>query len=61
MKPFTAVAIAVFSLVALLHLLRLALGWDVSVNGYYIPQWASVVGCAIAAGLAIMLWRERRI
>jgi hypothetical protein len=58
MKPFTTAAIVVFSLVAFLQLLRVALGWEVAVNGILIPPWASAVACAIAAGLAVMLWRE---
>ena len=60
MKPFTTVAIAVFSLVALLQLLRVALGWEVMVNGFVIPVWASVIACIVAATLAFMLWRESR-
>ena len=60
MKPFTGVAVVVFSLVALLQLLRIALGWDVMVNGILIPPWASVIACAIAATLAFMLSREAR-
>lgn len=60
MKPFTTVAIVVFSLVALLQLLRVALGWEVTVSGIFIPFWASVIACAFAATLAFMLWREAR-
>lgn len=60
MKPITAVAILVFSLVALLQLLRVALGWEVTVNGTLIPIWASVIACVVAAALAFMLWRETR-
>ena len=60
MKPFTAVAVVVFSLVALLQLLRVALGWEVTVNGILIPLWASVVACVVAATLALMLSREAR-
>jgi hypothetical protein len=60
MKPFTTIAVVVFSLVALLQLLRVALGWEVTVNGIVIPVWASIVACAVAAGLAVMLWREAR-
>jgi hypothetical protein len=59
-KPFTAVAVVVFSLVALLQLLRVALGWEVAVNGILIPLWASVVACVVAATLAFMLSREAR-
>jgi hypothetical protein len=60
MKPFTFIAVVVFSLVALLQLLRVALGWDVTVNGVVIPPWASIIGCAFAAALAFMLAREAR-
>ena len=60
MKPFTSVAVVVFSLVALLQLLRVALGWDVTIDGFLIPQWASVVACVVAATLAFMLRREMR-
>jgi hypothetical protein len=60
MKPFTTLAIVVFTLVALVQLLRLVLGWAVAVNGVAIPMWVSVVACVIAATLATMLWRENR-
>lgn len=59
MKPFTLVAIAVFGLMALMHVLRLFLGWDLSFNGVFVPLWASVLGFLIAGGLALGLWRER--
>jgi hypothetical protein len=58
MKPFTLAAIVVFGLVALLHLLRLFLGWEVSFNGVIIPLWASVLGFLVAGALAFGLWRE---
>lgn len=60
MKPIATAAIVVFSLVAFLQLLRVALGWEVTVNGIPIPLWASIIACAIAATLAFMLWRETR-
>ena len=60
LKPFIAVAVVVFSLVALLQLLRVVLGWEVTVNGIVIPFWASVIACVVAATLAFMLWRENR-
>jgi Na+-translocating ferredoxin:NAD+ oxidoreductase RnfE subunit len=58
LKPFTGVAVVVFSLVALLQMLRVAFGWEVTVNGIFIPLWASVIACVVAATLACMLWRE---
>ena len=60
MKPFAALAILVFSLVALLQLLRVFFGWQVTVNGFFIPLWASVIACLVAAALAFALWRETR-
>lgn len=59
MKPFTTVAIAVFAIVALAQLLRVVFGWDVRVNGIFIPFWVSLIACGIAGTLAIMLWREK--
>jgi hypothetical protein len=59
-KPFTAIAVVFFALIAFLHLLRLFLGWEVTVNGMVIPKWASGPGLVITAGLALMLWREAR-
>ena len=60
MKPFTTVAVIVFALVALLQLLRVALGWTINVNGMFVPLWVSVVACVVAAILAFMLSRESR-
>ena len=59
-QPFTTVAVVVFSLVALLHVLRLLYGWEVIVGGMMIPMWASVLGAVIAALLAVMVFRETR-
>lgn len=60
MKPLTTLAILVFSLVALLQLLRVFFGWEVMINGFFIPLWASVFACLFAAALAFALWREKR-
>jgi hypothetical protein len=59
-KPFTTVAAILFTLMALVHLLRLLLGWDVTVNGMVVPEWASGLGLLITAWLALMVWREGR-
>jgi len=58
MKPFSTIAVVVFSLVALLQLLRVIAGWEVTINGFAVPIWASVIVCVAAAALAAMLWRE---
>lgn len=59
-KPFATIAVVLLSLVALLQLLRVLLGWEVAVNGVLIPLWASGVAFAVATGLAAMVWRETR-
>ena len=60
MKPFTRVTILVLSLVAILQLVRLVLGWEVTINEVGIPLWVSAIAVAVAGGLAVMLWRESR-
>jgi len=58
MKPFTTIAVALFTLIALVHLLRLFTGWEVVVVGYVVPVWFRLPGLIIAGGLAVMVWRE---
>ena len=58
MRPFTALAVMVFALVAAVQLLRVLLGWVVMINGIIIPLWVSVVICLITITLAAMIWRE---
>ena len=58
MKPFTTLAAILFTLVAVLHVLRFALGWQASLNGMTVPMWVSLPAAVVAAGLAWMLWRE---
>lgn len=58
MKPFTTVAVVVLALIAVVHLLRLFAGWEVTVVGFVIPVWWSAPGLVIAGGLALMVWRE---
>ena len=60
MKTFTLLAVIVFAIVATLQLVRVLLGWEVVINGFAIPQWASLIACAAAALLAVMVWRENR-
>jgi hypothetical protein len=58
LKPFTTIAIVIFSLIALLQLVRFILSWEMTVNGISIPIWTSGIAIVIAAALAVMLWRE---
>ena len=60
MKPFTVIAVVIFALVGLFHLVRYFLGWEVVVNAVVIPVWISPFGFVIAGGLSLMLWREMK-
>lgn len=50
-KTFTLTAGAIFSLVTLLHALRLLLGWEAVIGGWQVPLWVSWVGIAVAGSL----------
>lgn len=58
MKPFTLCAVVLLALIAIMQLLRLSLGWEVTVNGLIVPVWLSAIAFAITAGLAVMVWKE---
>ena len=60
MKPFTIIAAGLFALIAVVQSVRFLLSWEITVNGVMIPVWASGIASVIAAGLAVMLWREAR-
>ena len=60
MKPFTSFASALFALVALVHLLRLVIGFDLVIAGWAVPMWISVVGFIIPSALSFGLWREAK-
>jgi hypothetical protein len=60
MKPFTTLACLLLALIALLQLTRLLLGWEITINGYAVPLWASGVAALIAGGLSLLVWRESR-
>ncbi len=56
-QAFFLISGIIFGLVALMHVLRLALRWEVKVNQREIPMGLSVGGLIVAAGLC--LWALR--
>lgn len=60
MKPFTTIAVVFLAVIAVVHLIRLFASWEVTVVGFVIPVWWSVVGVVVPGGLAFMVWREHR-
>ena len=51
-KTFSVVAGLIFFLIAVMHGLRLALKWEVVLNGWSVPMWVSAVAIVITAYLA---------
>ena len=51
-KTFSVVAGVIFGLVALLHLVRIYMGWTVVIGDWTVPMWVSWVGLVVAAGLS---------
>jgi hypothetical protein len=56
-KPYCVVTGALFAIVALAHLARLAFGWSIYVDTQVVPMWVSVLGLVIPGGLAVWAFR----
>jgi hypothetical protein len=57
-KPFTLIAVLVFAIVALVHVVRLFTHFQVIIGSHTIPMWASWAGLVLAGVMAVMVWRE---
>jgi hypothetical protein len=57
----TALKVAgmIFFVVAVIHLLRLILNWEVIIAGYVVPIWFSIVG--FIGPLLLALWMFKSI
>jgi hypothetical protein len=51
-KTFATITAVIFALVALLHLLRLVMGWSIVIDSWTVPMWLSWVGLVVAGGLS---------
>jgi uncharacterized membrane protein len=51
-RTYSLIAGIIFSLVALLHALRLLFGWHVTIENVVVPVWISWIGLAVAIYLA---------
>lgn len=56
-KTFLQVTGIIFAVIAVLHLMRLVLGWEVILGSFVVPMWASFVGVAVAAYLAYCAYK----
>ncbi len=51
-KLFHLIAGTIFAVVALLHALRIYLGWPVVIGGWSAPMWVSWIAVVVAGGLS---------
>lgn len=59
MKIGSRLAMILLLLVAIAHLLRLIFSIPVSAGDWIVPQYVSVIGVIVPAGIAWLLWGER--
>ena len=57
-RPFTLLAAVIFALMALIHIYRLATGFQIIAGNHSIPMAASWLAIALTGLLAAMLYRE---
>ena len=56
-KSFALTAGAIFSLISLLHLLRIIFGWQAVLEGWTVPLWPSWMALLVGAYLAYQGFR----
>lgn len=60
MKTGSQLAIILFTLVAIAHLLRLVFSIPLTAGEWDVPQWISLFGVVVPGLVAWLLWRESR-
>jgi hypothetical protein len=59
-RPFTQLAGVLLLIVAVAHAYRIYAGLAVTIGAHSVPMWASWLGAAVAALLALMIFAESR-
>jgi hypothetical protein len=59
-KPFTFIAAIIFGVMALAHVLRLFMDFQLVVGTHELPMWASIVAIVITGLLSWGLFKEAR-
>ena len=54
------VAATIFTIVTLVHVLRLSYGWPVVIGSWAAPMWLSWLAVFLAGSLAVLLWKRSR-
>lgn len=53
MKAYLGISGAIFGIVAVLHLLRLALDWPAQIGNWSVPFWVSWIALLLSASLCV--------
>ena len=59
-KTFTKTAGVIFAVIAVLHLLRILLGWEAIIGGWHVPVWLSWLALVVSGVLAYTAFTLRR-
>jgi len=59
MRRYELVSGIIFTVVALVQLTRIVLGWPVQIDLFTVPIWFSVIAFLVSGGLAIWAFRLR--
>ena len=59
-STFNTLAGTVFTLVAILHALRLFCGWEALIAGWIVPMWISWAGFALASFLTYSAFSSKK-
>ena len=55
-KTFSLVVAVIFSIIVILHLFRVILGWEAMIGGLVLPMWVSWLALAVAGYLTFSAW-----
>jgi hypothetical protein len=59
-NTFVTIAAVIFGLVALLHLLRIVMGWSIVIDAWTVPMWLSWIAFVVAGVLSYLGMRSAR-
>ena len=51
-ETYKKVTVLIFSVITILHVLRLIFGWDAVLGGWQVPVWLSFIAVALGGFLA---------
>ena len=59
MRRYQMVSGIIFTVMAIVQLLRTVLGWPVQIDLFTVPVWFSAIGFLVMGGMAVWAFRSR--